>query len=57
MQSSDDVDPCEIYFSDMRDVDGRRLPHTWTVRHGDEVFAELKVKSYGFASPHTGESK
>jgi S1-C subfamily serine protease len=57
MQSSDDVDPCEIYFGDMRDVDGRRLPHAWTVRHGDELFAELKIKSYGFASPPAVENK
>jgi hypothetical protein len=48
MQASDDEDPCEIYFSDVREVDGRHLPHQWTVRHGDEVFAELKIDSYDF---------
>jgi serine protease Do len=46
MQLSDDEDPCEIYFDDIRSVDGRSLPHHWIVRHGDEVFADLKISSY-----------
>jgi S1-C subfamily serine protease len=46
MQASDDEDPCEIYFDDVREVDGRHLPHRWTVRNGDEVFADLTIKSY-----------
>ncbi len=50
MQSADGEDPCEILFSDIREVDGRHLPHQWTIRHGDEVFAELKIKSYELAS-------
>ena len=25
--SSKDEDPCEVYFSDYKDVDGRKLPH------------------------------
>jgi serine protease Do len=48
LQASEDQDPCEIYFDDIRQVDGRSLPHRWTVRHGDEVFAELTVSSYDF---------
>jgi serine protease Do len=43
---ADDQDPCEIHFSDIRPVDGRRLPHHWLVRHGDEVFADLTITSY-----------
>jgi serine protease Do len=46
MQASDDEDPCEIEFGDIREVDGRRLPHQWTIRHGDEVYAELQITSY-----------
>jgi hypothetical protein len=57
MQAADDEDPCEIYFSDYREVDGRYLPHQWTVRHGDEVFTELKVSSYSFAPTDTANSK
>jgi hypothetical protein len=46
LRIADDEDPCEIYFDDFRQVDGRSLPFHWTVRHGDEVFADLKVASY-----------
>ena len=46
MQAADDEDPCEIYFSDFRPVDGRRLPHRWVVRHGDEQFADLRITTY-----------
>jgi len=46
MQVADDFDPCEIYFDDFRPVDGRRLPHHWIIRHGDEVFAELAIVEY-----------
>jgi S1-C subfamily serine protease len=52
MQASDDEDACEVYFSDVREVDGRNLPHRWIIRHGDDVFAELAVTSYDF-SPDT----
>jgi hypothetical protein len=41
--SADDADPCEINFSDFRELHGRRLPHRWWVRSGDAVFAELVV--------------
>jgi len=46
MQAADDEDPCEIHFSDIREVDGWHLPHHWIIRHGDEVFADLKIKSF-----------
>jgi S1-C subfamily serine protease len=39
-------DPCEIYFYDMKDVDGVKMPHTLTVRWGDKGYAVVKVKSY-----------
>lgn len=38
------VDPCEVYFSDYRDVAGRQVPHTLEVRHGDQVFATIKLQ-------------
>ena len=50
MQASDDQDACEIYFADIRQVDGRSLPHRWTIRHGDDVFAELTISSYETAN-------
>jgi hypothetical protein len=49
MQAADDEDPCEIYFADIRDVEGRRLPHQWTIHRGDEVFADLSIKSYALS--------
>ena len=57
MQAADDEDPCEIYFSDIRDVDGRRLPHQWTIRRGDETFAELEIESYVLGPPPASEKK
>jgi S1-C subfamily serine protease len=45
-QLVDGEDPCEVYLDDVRPVDGRSLPHHWIVRHGDEVFAEMWVRSY-----------
>jgi len=46
MQTADDRDPCEIYFSDIRPLDGRNLPFRWLVRHGDQTYADLEIKSY-----------
>ena len=42
-------DPCEVYLSDYRPVDGRQLPYRFEVRHGDERFAILTVTSYKLA--------
>jgi serine protease Do len=50
MQASDGDDPCEIYFSDIRAVDGRRMPHRWVIRHGDEQFADIRVAEYQLAN-------
>jgi S1-C subfamily serine protease len=44
------VDPCEVYFSEYRTVDGRQLPHRIEVRHGDKQFAVLTVRSYQLAA-------
>jgi S1-C subfamily serine protease len=37
------VDPCEVYFADYREIDGRKIPHTLLVRHGDFTFASIKL--------------
>jgi S1-C subfamily serine protease len=57
MQATDDEDPCEIYLGDIREVDGRNLPHQWTIRHGDENFAELTITSYEFLASTNAESQ
>ncbi len=44
-----DVDPCEIYFSDYRDVAGRMMPHRLEVRHGDQVFWIMQINKFDLA--------
>ena len=43
MFADEEADPCEIYFSDYRTVDGRDWPGRIDVRYGDETFAAFKV--------------
>jgi hypothetical protein len=57
MQVADDQDPCEIYFSDMRPVEGRNFPHHWIVHRGDEVFAEINVASWERPAPAAASDK
>jgi serine protease Do len=49
------VDPCEIYFDDYRNVDGRQIPHRWEVRIGDKVFGVVEVQE--FSVPKAAEKK
>jgi S1-C subfamily serine protease len=53
---SDEDDPCEIYFADIRGVNGRSLPHHWVIRHGDDVFADIVIKSYDFGAANSQSS-
>jgi S1-C subfamily serine protease len=46
--AAEEDDPCEIVFGDIREVNGRGLPHRWTIRLGEDVFAELNVEAYEF---------
>jgi S1-C subfamily serine protease len=41
-----DEDPCEVYLSEYRAVEGRQLPHRIEVRHGDKTWAVLSVNSW-----------
>ena len=42
-----DADPCEILFSDYREVaPARRLPFHLTVKHGDQVFGEFLIERF-----------
>jgi hypothetical protein len=45
-----DGDPCELYFSDYRDVEGRKLPHRIEVRYGDKRYAILTISKYNLAN-------
>lgn len=46
---SPDEDPCELYFDDYRDVNGRRLPFRINVRAGDDPFGAFVVKDFSLA--------
>lgn len=50
MFPEDGVDPCEIYFSDDREVEGRHLPRRMEVRFGDEPFAVFPLERFTFES-------
>jgi serine protease Do len=41
-----DEDPCEIYFSDYRKVDGRELPHRFEVRYGNGRYGVFTVTRF-----------
>jgi S1-C subfamily serine protease len=45
-KETENRDPCEVYFFDYKDVDGRKLPHRIEVRYRDKRFAYLTVSSY-----------
>ncbi len=48
MVPQEDVDPCELYFSDFQEVGGRRLPGRIEVRHGDHFEYLFVCKEYQF---------
>jgi S1-C subfamily serine protease len=45
-----DEDPCEVYLSDYKKVDGRELPHRIEVRYGNDQFGVFTVKRYQLAA-------
>ncbi len=49
------VDPCEISFSDYRDVQGRSLPHLLKVRYGNNDFAQIKLTNYALPAASTNK--
>ena len=46
MFSDREVDPCEVYFDDYRDVGACRLPHQLQIRHGDGMYGELAIENW-----------
>ncbi len=57
MVADPDEDPCEIRFSDYREVDGRQFPHTLEVRRGDFVYGKLTWKDVQLTAGETGAAK
>jgi S1-C subfamily serine protease len=49
--ADEDVDPCEVYFGDYRELEGRQVPHALVVRHGDRIFASIKLESLQLSRP------
>ncbi|MGO8746738.1 MAG: trypsin-like peptidase domain-containing protein [Thermoguttaceae bacterium] len=48
MYPEENADPCEIYFSDYREVEGRQVPGRMKVVHGDEAFGSFKLERITF---------
>jgi hypothetical protein len=46
MYPQTDSDPCEVYFSEYREAEGRFLPYRFEVRNGDTVFNVFNVTKY-----------
>jgi hypothetical protein len=51
MFAEEDADPCELYFSDYREVEGRMVPGRIEVRHGDAVYQAFECKQFKFDPP------
>jgi hypothetical protein len=50
MKVDDESDPCEVYLSDYRQVDGRMLPHRLQVYHGDSHYATFEFTNFRLAA-------
>jgi len=48
MFPEEDVDPCEVYFDEYREVDGRWLPGRMEVRTGDDLYGVFKLDELSF---------
>ncbi|MFP6614465.1 MAG: trypsin-like peptidase domain-containing protein [Pirellulales bacterium] len=48
MFPEDYTDPCELYFHDYREVDGRFLPGRMEVRHGEDRYGDFQFKAFVF---------
>jgi hypothetical protein len=43
MFADEQLDPCEVYFLDYTEIQGRSLPRTMVVRHGDALFGRFEL--------------
>ena len=51
MFPEENVDPCEVYFAEYRELEGRLLPGRMEVRFGDDVFGVFELAEFGFETP------
>jgi hypothetical protein len=49
MYPDTNVDPCEVFFHDYVEVEGRPMPHRLIVQFGDDRFAELQIQQISFS--------
>ena len=47
MFASEGSDPCELAFLDFEDINGKRLPRRWIVRHGDSYLRRFDHSTLG----------
>ncbi|QDU28083.1 Periplasmic serine endoprotease DegP precursor [Anatilimnocola aggregata] len=57
MVSDADEDPCEVQFSDYREVNGRQFPHSLEVRRGEFVFGKLTLNDVQLTAGDAGANK
>ena len=50
----EDSDPCEVYFDEYEEEEGRFLPRRIEVRHGDAEFGVFEIEQFAFGE---GEAK
>jgi serine protease Do len=48
MTPEEDTDPCELYFSEFQEIEGRILPGRIEVRNGDGVYQVFHCKHFEF---------
>jgi S1-C subfamily serine protease len=51
MIPEEDSDPCELFFSEFHEVEGRILPGRIEVRHGDDFKEVFQCKQFTFGPP------
>ena len=50
MFADEQLDPCELYFSDYAEVQGRLLPRAVSVRHGDRLYGRFEFTKITLAA-------
>ncbi len=50
MFADEELDPCELYFSDYAEVQGHSLPRMIEVRHGDNLYGRLRFEKITLAA-------
>ncbi|MEX0677504.1 MAG: trypsin-like peptidase domain-containing protein [Pirellulales bacterium] len=54
MYPAEDVDPCELYFGDFKEIEGRMMPSHIEVRHADDFHFILECKQQRFEEKDEG---